>query len=80
MAELALERKKKKNQGFFQVAASIGGWLFWIWVGGGWMRKREKQRDGEQRERERDFLYYFINLYYFNVLYVKINNKILSVL
>ena len=47
MAELALKRKKKKIKAYFKLQVCIGGWFFWVWVGGGWMRKREKQRDGE---------------------------------
>ena len=65
MAELALERKKKKLRLFSSFSkACIVGWLFWVWVGGGWMRKREKQRDGEQRRREkRDRFFYIILIY-----------------
>ena len=58
------------------------------------MSKREKHRDEERRERntemknrdeerrERDFLYIilFCNIYYFNILQVKIKVRMLGVL
>ena len=89
MAKLALQRKKKSR--FFSSfsKACIVGWLFWVWVGGGWMRKREKQRDKEQRCREKReereiyiyiYIILFCNLYYFNILQVKIKVEMLDVL
>ena len=68
MVELAVKRKKKKIKAFFKLQACIGGWLYWVWVGGGWMRegKTERQRIEMKREerRERDFLYYFYCVIY----------------
>ena len=70
MAELAVKRKKKKIKAFFKLQACIGGWLFWVWVGGGWMRegKTERRRTEMMRE-EREFFYIILlcNLYYFNM-------------
>ena len=63
--------------------------MFWVWVGGGWMRKREKWRYREQKSREKReereereifIIILLCNLYYFNVLYVKIKYGMLRVL
>ena len=75
MVELAVKRKKKKIKAFFKLQACIGGWLYWVWVGGGWMRegKTERQRIEMKREerrekRERFFILFLLcNLYYFNM-------------
>ena len=57
--------------------------LGWWWVDEK-ERKTERRRIEREREREREREIFYIislcNLYYFNVLYVKINNRILSVL
>ena len=69
MAELAVKRKKKiKN--FFKLQACIGGWLFWVWVGGGCMRKGKAERQRIEVKREEREIFYIIllrNLYYFNM-------------
>ena len=51
----------------------IVGWLYWVWVSGGWMRKKERKIERWRTKMKRDekeifVIILFCNLYYFNIL------------
>ena len=48
--------------------ACIGGWLYWVWVGGGWMREGKTERQITEIKREEREIFYIILLLIYIIL------------